>query len=107
MAFLLPMIPALIGMIASIGSTVGGGIMARNRQEDQQQFEQQQRAGAPGGGQALAPASSAPGMNPMEFRNQQSAFWQQALAGLGQGTAGGALPEGIQSMIDKQASLIG
>src|SRR5262245_7765683 len=105
MAFLLPMLPAIISAVASIGSTIGGGIMAQNRQNDQQAFES--RGAVPGAAQAIAPATSAPGTNPTDFRNQQSAYWQQALAGLGQGTQGGALPEGIQNMIDKQASLLG
>jgi len=62
---------------------------------------------------APAPVAAAPaeniapqGTNPDDFRRQQAAFWQQALAGLGQGTPGGDLPQGIQANIDRQASLI-
>lgn len=53
-----------------------------------------------------APGAVAPGTTPDDFRRQEQAFYQQMLAGTGQGAAGGKLPEGIQANIDKQASLI-
>ena len=62
---------------------------------------------------ATIPASSqmasavAPGTTPGDFRNQQNAFYQQMLAGLGMGQPGGQLPADIQQNIDRQASLIG
>lgn len=53
-----------------------------------------------------APGAVAPGTSPDDFRRQENAFFQQMLAGTGQGAPGGVLPEGIQKNIDKQASLI-
>ena len=47
----------------------------------------------------------APGTSPSDYKRQQEAFFQQMLQGTGQ-TAGGGLPESLQSSIDRQASLI-
>ena len=71
-----------------------------------------------GGGSSPAPAaapnamsaagvSAAPGTNPADYKNQETAYWQQLFAGTGQGLPGGALPPGVQENIDKQASLLG
>ena len=54
-----------------------------------------------------AASAVAPGTTPGDFRNQQNAFYQQMLAGLGMGQPGGQLPADIQQNIDRQASLIG
>ena len=51
-------------------------------------------------------APVAPGTSAGDFEKQQAAYWQQLLEGTGQ-TAGGGLPENIQSNINKQASLLG
>jgi hypothetical protein len=55
---------------------------------------------------AAGPAGVAPGTSPDEFKKQQSAYYQNMLAGLGQGSPTGELPEGIQQNIEQQASLI-
>ena len=92
--------PQIIGSLASnaIGSAFGGG-----------------GSSGPTAPQtpATIPASSqmasavAPGTTPGDFRNQQNAYYQQMLAGLGMGQPGGQLPADIQQNIDRQASLIG
>lgn len=41
-----------------------------------------------------------------DYRRQSEAYYNQMLAGLGQGTPGGGLPQGIQENIDRQAALI-
>src|SRR5512146_3595058 len=56
---------------------------------------------------SAATAAVAPGTTPGDFRNQQNAFYQNMLAGLGMGQPGGQLPADIQQNIDRQASLIG
>lgn len=54
-----------------------------------------------------APQQIAPqGTTPDDYRRQQSAYWQNLLSGMGQGTEGGGLPTGIQANIDRQASLL-
>jgi hypothetical protein len=63
-------------------------------------------AGAAGGPAAGGPAGVAPGTSPDDFRKQQGAYYQNMLAGLGQGTETGQLPQGITDNIEKQASLI-
>ena len=57
---------------------------------------------APGSGVA----GVAPGTSPDDFKRNQTAQYQQMLAGLGMGQAGGELPQGIQENIDRQASLL-
>ena len=59
-----------------------------------------------GGGGTAGPAGVAPGTTQDEFMRNQQAYYQNMLAGLGQGQEGGGLPQGIQDNIDKQASLI-
>lgn len=54
-----------------------------------------------------AAAPNQPGTSPGDYRNQETAYWQQLFAGTGQGLPGGALPPGVQENIDKQASLLG
>jgi hypothetical protein len=63
----------------------------------------QNYAAAPGAGGASAVA---PGVGADQFRQNETARYQQMLAGLGIGQEGGALPQGIQENIDRQASLI-
>ena len=63
-----------------------------------------------GGGAATGGTSAsgvAPGISAEDFRRNQTAQYQQMLSGLGIGTQGGELPQGIQQNIDRQASLIG
>lgn len=62
-------------------------------------------AAAPTSGAAVAGA--APGTSPVDFRHQEEARYQQMLAGLGIGTPGNQLPQGIQQNIDQQAALLG
>jgi hypothetical protein len=47
-----------------------------------------------------------PGTSSEDYKKQQTAYYQQMLAGLGQGTEGGQLPAGMQTNIDRQASLL-
>jgi hypothetical protein len=56
---------------------------------------------------AAAPgAAAAPANSPEEIKKQQTAYYQNMLAGLGQGTETGELPQGIQENINRQAGLI-
>ena len=55
---------------------------------------------------ASGPAGVAPGTTQDQFMKDQTAYYQNLLAGLGQGQEGGGLPQGIQDNIDKQAALI-
>jgi hypothetical protein len=58
------------------------------------------------GAQGSGVAGVAPGTSPDDFKRNQTAQYQQMLAGLGMGQEGGSLPEGIQTNIDRQASLL-
>ena len=51
-------------------------------------------------------AGVAPGTAPDEYRQNETARYQQMLASLGQGQPGGGLPEGIQQTIERNASLL-
>jgi hypothetical protein len=85
-----------VGAVSKIGEMFGGG-------------GKQQKAQPVTAAMAPAPAAQSPalpGTSPEDFTKQQQAYWQNMLASSGQGVAGGALPEGIESMIEKQASLI-
>lgn len=53
---------------------------------------------------STAPAGTAPGTTAEDYKRQQEAYYQQMLAGLGQGQPGGGLPEGIQKNIEAQAA---
>src|SRR5262245_19156565 len=55
---------------------------------------------------AAAPGAVAPGTSPDDFRRQENAFYQQMLAGMGQGQTGNELPEGIRQKIEQQAALL-
>lgn len=95
-------IPALISLAGAIGSkfipqkTEGGGTSTSSA------------AAAPAAAKSTVNAASvAPGTNPDQFRNQESAYWNQLLAGTGNTQPGGGLPQNVQENIDRQASLIG
>ena len=67
----------------------------------------------PGGGQsapavpaAAAPTSTQSSVSPTDFKNNESAYWNQLLAGTGISPTG-QLPDSIQQNIDRQASLLG
>ncbi len=57
-------------------------------------------------GPTASSSPALPGTTPDDFKKQQNAYYQQMLAGMGQGQEGGGLPPGIADMIEKQASLI-
>ena len=59
---------------------------------------------APTSGAAVAGA--APGTSPVDYKRQEEARYQQMLSGLGIGTEGNQLPQGIQQSIDQQAALL-
>lgn len=92
-------IPAVIGLASTLIST----------------FANKGGAAAGGGGGAPKPQATstitggaiAPGVSATDFTKDQTAWWQQMLQGTGQGGPGGALPQDISGMIEKQASLIG
>lgn len=79
-------------------SLFGGGGAAKPKTQIAQ--------GAAPAAAAAGPAGVAPGTTPEEYKKQQTAYYQNMLAGLGQGQEGGELPTGIQENINKQASLI-
>ena len=65
----------------------------------------------PGGGQSApaapaAPTPARPTTSPTDFKNNESAYWNQLLAGTGISPTG-QLPDSIQQNIDRQASLLG
>lgn len=60
-----------------------------------------------GGAAASGPAGVAPGTTPEQYTADETARYQQMLAGLGMGQEGNQLPQGVQQNIDRQASLIG
>jgi hypothetical protein len=60
-----------------------------------------------GGGGGASPSGVAPGTTPGQFTADETARYQQMLAGLGMGQEGNQLPQGIQENINRQASLIG
>ena len=70
------------------------------------QLTQNITSGGGGGGATGGPAGVAPGTTQDQFMKDQTAYYQNLLAGLGQGQEGGGLPQGIQDNIDKQAALI-
>jgi hypothetical protein len=51
-----------------------------------------------------AKSFSQPNISPADYKNQETQYYQQMLAGLGMGTEGNQLPQGIQDAINKQAS---
>ena len=57
---------------------------------------------------APAPASypTQPNISPTDYKNNESAYWNQLLAGTGISPTG-QLPDSIQQNIDRQASLLG
>jgi len=59
---------------------------------------------APGAG--TSPAGVAPGTTADDYTKNQTAYWQQLLAGTGNTQAGNTLPSGVQERIDRQASLL-
>ena len=74
-------------------------------------------SGAPGQPQTPTSQSTAPltppiapttsgGVSPTDYEAQQKAYFQQLFAGTGQGLPGGELPQDIQDMIARNASLI-
>jgi hypothetical protein len=62
---------------------------------------------AGGGGGGASPSGVAPGTTPDDYTRNQTAYWQQLLAGTGNTQEGNQLPQGVQDNIDRQASLIG
>jgi hypothetical protein len=63
-------------------------------------------AAAPAAPAGAAPTGVAPGTAPEDFTKNQTAYWQQLLAGTGNTQPGNVLPAGVQENIDKQASLL-
>lgn len=66
-----------------------------------------------GGGSSSTPAAATPAtapttpnISPADYTNQQNQYYQQMLAGLGMGTEGNQLPQGLQDAISKQAALL-
>lgn len=69
-----------------------------------------------GGGKSSAPSAPAtttpattpttPSISAGDYTNQQNQYYQQMLAGLGMGTEGNQLPQGLQDAISKQAALL-
>ncbi len=57
----------------------------------------------PSAASTITGASVAPGTSPTDFTKSQTAYWQQLLSGMGQGSE---LPASIQSNIERQAELI-
>jgi hypothetical protein len=99
------LMPIFTSILSSAGGSLASGLVGK-------MFGgggEQQKAQPVSAAQAVAPAAQSPalpGTSPEDFTKQQQAYWQNMLASSGQGVAGGALPEGIESMIEKQASLI-
>lgn len=68
-----------------------------------------------GGGGSAAPMAPAPtpasspaqpSISPTDYRNNETAYWNQLLSGTGISPTG-QLPDSIQQNIDRQASLLG
>ena len=60
-----------------------------------------------GAGPGGSASSAAPGVSADQYTANETARYQQMLAGLGMGQEGNQLPQGIQENINRQASLIG
>lgn len=63
-------------------------------------------AAAPTQAAPTAPTPAQPTTSPTDFKNNESAYWNQLLAGTGISPTG-QLPDSIQQNIDRQASLLG
>lgn len=85
-----------VGIVKDVAGMFGGG----KPKAEQAAMPVQSAKPAPSASPAL------PGTSPTDFTREQNAYWQNLLAGQGQGTEGGQLPQGISDMIQKQASLI-
>ena len=95
--------PAVAGVLGPIGTALGAVNQAVGLGEN-----------LFGGGKSNAPAQVAPAAptpaqpttSPTDFKNNESAYWNQLLAGTGISPTG-QLPDSIQQNIDRQASLLG
>ena len=104
---ILPAIGGAMGEVGSVLGPIGSALGAVNSAVSLgENLFGGGKSNAPTQAAPAAPTPAQPTTSPTDFKNNESAYWNQLLAGTGIAPTG-QLPDSIQQNIDRQASLLG